>query len=73
MVKSWFHGQSGHLLVIFDSTEHRTLVSSIFLPGAPYLDVMTTTQNLHVQEMVALVALEALEAPEVADLKVLVV
>jgi hypothetical protein len=29
MVKSWFHGQSGRLLVIFDHAEHRTSISTI--------------------------------------------
>jgi hypothetical protein len=29
MVKSWFHGQSGRLLVIFDRAEHRPSISTI--------------------------------------------
>lgn len=29
MVKSWFHGQSERLLVIFDHAEHRTSISII--------------------------------------------
>jgi hypothetical protein len=38
-----------------------------FLPGAPCLDVITTTRSSRAQEMAAL------EAVEVADVKVLVV
>ena len=41
--------------------------SHLFLPDAPYLDVITTTGSLQAQEMTAL------EAVEVADMKVLIV
>jgi hypothetical protein len=55
------------LVLIFDIAEHRPLVLSYFLPDASYLDVITTTRSLQVQEMVALIALG------VADLKMLAV
>jgi hypothetical protein len=58
MIKSWFHGQSGRLLVIFDQ-QSIVCRSQLFLPVALCLDVITTTRSSRAQEMAALEAVEA--------------
>ena len=70
MVKSWFYGQSGRFLVIFDSADTIDDADEIsyidlnyFIPNAPCVDVVITTRSSQAQEMTSL------EAVEVADMK----
>ena len=55
MLVSW---SERALVMIFDIARASFVGLIYFLPDAPYLDVVTTTRSLQVQDMVALIALE---------------
>jgi tetratricopeptide (TPR) repeat protein len=77
MVKSWFHGQSGRSLLIFDNAhtiDNPYDISYIdlnyFLPDAPCVDAIITTRSSRAQEMTALKAVKVagMEEAEAAEL-----